>query len=94
MTTLLLHYQSLNDLVSFARFVSYAEYLDRISELFEDEKSKAEYHQLWFELEIINACALSEWEQEGKPTDWQKRWESDYKQDASELMSELLSILK
>ena len=45
-------------------------------------------------LEIINALALSEWESEGRPADWQTRWESEYKHDASELLDELLKTLK
>ena len=85
---------SLNDVISFARFVSYAENLPQLNELFEDNHSRDNYHQIWFELEIINALALSEWENEGRPTDWKNRWESDYKQDVSELMDELLRTLK
>jgi hypothetical protein len=85
---------SLNNIASFARFVSYAEDLSQLDELFENESSKDNYQQIWFELEIVNALALSEWENEGRPSDWQTRWESDYKQDASELMNELLRTLK
>lgn len=85
---------SLNDVVSFARFVSYAEDLPQLNELFEDEHNRDNYQKIWFELEIINALALSEWENEGFPADWQTRWESEYKHDASELMDELLKTLK
>lgn len=87
-------FNSLNDVVSFAKFVNYAEGLPQVDELFEDEQNKDNYQQIWFELEIINALALSEWENEGRPTDWQARWESDYKHDASELIAELLGALK
>lgn len=87
-------YSSLNDVVSFARFVSYAENLPQLNELFEDECNRDNYQKIWFELEIINALALSAWEDEGCPADWQTRWELGYKQDASELMDELLSTLK
>ena len=85
---------SINDVASFARFVSYAEDLAQLNELFESEQNKIDYQKIWFELEIINALALSEWESEGRPDDWQSRWESDYKSDASELMNELLGLLK
>ncbi|WNN44887.1 hypothetical protein [Winslowiella toletana] len=85
---------SLNDVVSFARFVSYAEDLPRLNELFENEHNRDNYQKIWFELEIINALALSEWENEGRPADWQTRWESEYKHDASGLMDELLNTLK
>ncbi|PZL91951.1 hypothetical protein CKF43_16430 [Pantoea graminicola] len=85
---------SLNDVVSFARFVNYAEDLPQLNDLFEDEHDKDNYQQIWFELEIVNALALSEWEIEGRPTDWQTRWISDYKQDATELIGKLLITLK
>lgn len=85
---------SLNVVVSFAKFVSYAEDLSQLKELFEDEQSRNNYQQTWFEMEIVNALALSEWENEGRPVDWRSRWESDYKHDASELIAELLSSLK
>lgn len=85
---------SLNDVVSFARFVSYAEDLPQLNELFENEYNRDNYQKIWFELEIINALALSEWENEGRPADWQTHWESEYKYDASELMDELLKTLK
>lgn len=85
---------SLNDVTDFAKFVNYAEDLAHLNELFEDEHNRDNYQRIWFELEIINALALSEWENEGRPADWKTRWESDYKQDASELLSELLRSLK
>ncbi|WHU88913.1 lipase chaperone [Pantoea agglomerans] len=85
---------SLNDVVSFARFVNYAEDLPQLNDLFEGEHDKDNYQQIWFELEVINALALSEWEIEGRPADWQTRWLSDYKQDASELIGKLLRTLK
>lgn len=87
-------FSSLKDVVSFAKFVSYAEDLTQLRELFEDEKSIEHYRQTWFELEIVNALALSEWESEGRPADWQSRWESDYKCDAFGLITELISSLK
>ncbi|MCI2290158.1 hypothetical protein M8R90_08940 [Enterobacter hormaechei] len=85
---------SLGDIASFARFVSYAEDLSQLEELFENNKDKEVYEQIWFELEIINALALSQWETEGYPSDWKKQWESGYKQDATHIMGELLNLLK
>lgn len=87
-------FNSLNDVISFAKFVSCAEDLSQMNSLFEDECNRDNYQKIWFELEIINALALSEWENEGCPADWQMRWESEYKHDASELMDELLKTLK
>lgn len=85
---------SLGDIASFARFVNYAEDLSQIDELFESIENKENYEQLWLELEIINALALSQWETEGRPLEWKTQWESCYKQDASNVMSELLNLLK
>ncbi|CAM3409014.1 hypothetical protein L6393_004883 [Escherichia coli] len=85
---------SLNDVASFAKFVSYAEEFVQSNELFKNEESKESYQQIWFELEIINALALSEWESAGRPENWQTRWELAYKQDASHVMAELLNTLQ
>jgi hypothetical protein len=87
-------HSSLDDFASFARFVSYAENLDQVKELFKDENSREDYQHIWFELEIINASALSDWEDEGRPVDWKSRWQSNYKLVASELIDELLNTLK
>ncbi|ATZ12523.1 hypothetical protein [Erwinia amylovora] len=84
---------TLNNITSFAKFVSYAEDLVQVDELFRNDQSRDDYHQIWFELEIINAVALSEWENEGCPRDWQNRWESDYRQEASNLIDMLLNTL-
>lgn len=85
---------SLNDVASFAKFVSYAEEFVQSNELFKNEESKESYQQIWFELEIINALALSEWESAGRPENWQTCWELAYKQDASHVMAELLNTLQ
>lgn len=85
---------SLNDIATFAKFVSYAEDLSQLNELFQDKQSRECFDQLWFELEIINALALSQWETEGCPSDWSYQWESNYKVDASNIMNELLNTLK
>ena len=85
---------SLNDVASFAKFVSYAEEFVQSNELFKNEESKESYQQIGFELEIINALALSEWESAGRPENWQTRWELAYKQDASHVMAELLNTLQ
>ncbi|HFS3751122.1 TPA: hypothetical protein ACHYZR_004992, partial [Escherichia coli] len=61
---------------------------------FKNEESKESYQQIWFELEIINALALSEWESAGRPENWQTRWKLAYKQDASHVMAELLNTLQ
>lgn len=78
----------------FAKFVNMSEDLYRIDDLFSNEESKEKYQEAWFELEIINALALSEWEEQGRPADWNTQWESKYKMEASDLVSELISTLK
>jgi len=85
---------SLSDIASFARFVNYSEKLFQLDELFESVEDKKNYEQTWFELEIINALALSQWETEGRPTDWSNQWNLTYKRDAADVMSKLLHLLK
>ena len=41
---------------------------------------------IWFELEIINALALYDWEQSDKYTFWSALWEEKYKSDIEELI--------
>ncbi|XBS69616.1 hypothetical protein ABK905_25360 [Acerihabitans sp. KWT182] len=87
-------YSALHDFASFAKFVSYAENLDQVEELFQNENCRKNYQHIWFELEIINASALSDWEDEGRPVDWKNYWESHYKQDSTELVNKLIAVLK
>jgi hypothetical protein len=54
---------------------------------------KAAYHACWFELEVVNALALDEWESVGKPDDWSATWGRRYEKDAKELIVNLCVIL-
>jgi hypothetical protein len=71
----------------------------RDSEVFQDdavqdEKRESAYRACWFELEIVNALALDEWEFDGKPNDWAATWNERYKRDAEELIFNLCAILR
>lgn len=44
--------------------------LSQMDKLFENKEIQEGYDQLWFELEIINALAVSQWETEGRPLEW------------------------
>ncbi|MDH6163322.1 hypothetical protein M2354_002977 [Leclercia adecarboxylata] len=85
---------ALENITAFAWFVSYAEVLTQSDTLFEGDNHKAEYQQVWFELEILNALALSQWEEDGCPVNWKAQWDSDYKQDAAHLTKTLLNLLQ
>jgi hypothetical protein len=78
----------------FAKFVSESEELYQVDDLFSDIESKEKYKEIWFELEIINGLALSEWEEQGRPVDWNTQWESSYRSEASDLVNDLINTLK
>lgn len=85
---------SLNNFMLFAKFVSESEELYQVDDLFSDIESKEKYKEIWFELEIINGLALSEWEEQGRPVDWNTQWESSYRSEASDLVNDLINTLK
>lgn len=51
------------------------------------------WQALWFQMEILNALALAEWEEEGSPQDWSHRWREGYEQDARTLVPELIALI-
>ncbi|MEN8513229.1 hypothetical protein [Burkholderia sp. RS02] len=79
------------DHLKYARFVQDAEIFQ--ADAVQDEKWKSAYRACWFELEIVNALALDDWESSGKPDDWSATWNERYKKDAEELIANLCAIL-
>lgn len=65
---------------------SFANFVNEMENWTEYSKEISNY---WWELEILNATALDEWERAGKPVFW-KKWDSEYKHSAKELSSQLL----
>ena len=57
------------DIFSFAQFVSEAEN--------EIPNQSSRYYDYWWELEILNASALEDWEISGEPEKWEK-WTEKY----------------
>ena len=45
-------------------------------------------------MEIINACALDEWEEKGRPKDFSKIWNEKYKYDATKMLYELIEFIE
>src|SRR5690349_10264201 len=80
--------------LEYARFVHDVEVLHDDADAVTDEKRTAAYQACWFELEIVNALALDEWESAGKPSDWASEWDGRYKKDAEELIGNLCAILR
>ncbi|MCG5076748.1 hypothetical protein [Paraburkholderia tagetis] len=80
------------DHLAYARFVQESEVLHDNGD--QDEQQKSAYSACWFELEIVNALALSEWESAGNPSDWAAAWNERYKRDAEELIANLCEILR
>lgn len=79
--------------LAFANFVQFAEqYCGKNSPLVEESKTQ-KLDAIWFEMEIVNGAALSDWEDAGKPVDWTSSWDAFFKRDATELVDSLASLL-
>jgi len=74
-----------------SQFVADTEFLYEHTALVTDVEA---WKQQWFELEVINALALAEWEEQGKPQDWSACWRKEYQQEAAELAQKLLGLVK
>lgn len=53
----------------------------------------ARYREVWFNLEIINALALDDWDSSGRPDNWVCQWNERYRHDAKEVIAELRVLL-
>ncbi|MCJ7956982.1 MAG: hypothetical protein MUW57_10670 [Pseudomonas sp.] len=78
------------DVFAWAAFVAQTEFLWQDTASVKDAVA---WQRIWFELEILNGLALSQWEDEAKPVNWSYRWNTDYRQEAAGLANELLELL-
>lgn len=78
------------DLFAWSAFVAQTEFLWQDTALVKDAVA---WQRLWFELEIINGLALAQWDDQGRPDDWSCDWNSDYRQEAAALATELVAML-
>jgi hypothetical protein len=65
----------------------FAEFTKQTEHLFDDSSNVTALHAFrvaWFELEIVNATALSEWETDGRPENWDAKWKGRFLSDAVE----------
>ena len=86
---------SSNNLFAFSNMVDELEYLsEQNKEFFININSIQQYHKAWSELEVLNAYALDDWEVNGKPSDFDRVWDVKYKQDAINLIEDLVKLLK
>lgn len=76
--------QATENCLSFAKFVAEAEFLS-------DDPC---YRAAWFDAEMVNALALAEWEDQGRPDDWADEWQRAFKADAVEVTRALRSAGK
>ncbi|HZZ06288.1 hypothetical protein [Paraburkholderia sp.] len=83
-----------DDHFQYAHFVNASELPQTDSVAFPTDGQRSAYEQCWFELEIVNALALDEWESDGKPAVWLEPWNQRYKNDAKELIGKLSALLR
>ena len=79
--------------ISFAKFVNDAEMFCENKKDGVADKNLERYRKIWFDLEIINALALDDWDSAGRPENWLSQWEAKYRSNAQEVISELRSLL-
>lgn len=66
---------------------AFADFTKQTEHLFDDSSNVTALHAFqvaWFELEIVNATALSEWETDGRPENWDAKWNGRFLSDAVE----------
>ena len=72
----------------FSIFLEYIERVknsDFISNIFSTHGLK-EINKIWFDMEIVNALALDEWQNAGQPENWQSEWNSNFLPDVKSLI--------
>lgn len=81
-----------------ATHMDYAEYVHALEHLFEQCQAElntalvVQLRLLIFDMEVINALALCDWEQDECPSAW-ALWSLEYQQDADQLNTQLKSLL-
>lgn len=80
---------SIENHILFANFVHDAEKFPNEKNGYFIDENFTEYQKIWFDLEIINALALDDWETNGKNINWLSQWEEKYKNDAMEVIATL-----
>ena len=79
-----------DDFKSWSSFVSLTEFVWQDHALVTDA---ARWQAIWFEMEIVNALALAEWEEQGSLDDWLHQWRAGYQADAQVLVSQLCRLI-
>jgi hypothetical protein len=79
---------------SFAAFVQESEFFAlQNPQYFRKRELANSYSKLWMNLEVLNALALDDWDQKGRPEDYGSVWDSRYRSDALYAVNELLAFL-
>lgn len=83
------------NLFAYAALVADLELLsNQNDDLFSSDSLKEEYRTIWNKMEIINACALDEWEEKGRTKDFSKIWNEKYKYYAIKMLCELIEFVE
>ncbi|WP_189530917.1 hypothetical protein [Paludibacterium paludis] len=85
---------STDELKSFASFVRLAEEYCTHHSPFLSNVDLDRCGKVWFTMEIVNANALSEWEDDGRPVQWSERWIAEFQDDAIDLVGNLIDLLE
>lgn len=76
----------------------YAEFSNRLELIYQLNRNDlhpemtSQLDPLIFDIEVINALSLTDWDLAGRPINWSD-WSAEYKNDADNLVSQLKNIL-
>jgi len=86
---------SVKSLYSYSSLVADLELLPSQCQKINSPELRHEFFIIWNDMELINACALSEWEECGRPSNnlFNRIWDNKYKKDASILIDKLVLFL-
>ncbi len=86
---------SVKSLYSYSALVADLELLPSQYKKINSQELRNEFFIIWNDMELINACALSEWEDCGRPSNnfFDHIWINKYKKDASILIDKLILFL-
>ena len=58
-----------------------------------NKENREKFQCIWTELEVLNACALDEWELKGRKRDFEFEWDTKYKEEAKKLVERILKFI-
>ena len=85
--------QCTKDMFLYSQFVNEQKILLFVEDENVLEEQKKLILHLWEEMEILNACVLSDWEDDNQPDEYTLKWGESYQEDAKKLIKQVTDVL-